>query len=77
MINEKLKKFRKERGLSLRALAEKSGISKSTLNDIETGKSNPSVETLAKIAKALDIKISDFFRAENDSIDDSELPSAC
>jgi transcriptional regulator with XRE-family HTH domain len=73
MINEKLKKIRKERGLSLRALAEKSGISKSTLNDIENGKSNPTTETLAKIAKALDIKISDFFRTENDSVDDPDL----
>jgi len=73
MINEKLKKIRKERGLSLRALAKKSGISKSTLNDIENGKSNPTTETLAKIAKALDIKISDFFRTENDSENDPDL----
>jgi transcriptional regulator with XRE-family HTH domain len=73
MINERLKKIRKEQGLSLRALAEKSGISKSTLNDIENGKSNPTTETLAKIAKALNIKVSDFFRTENDLEHDPDL----
>ncbi|AFK87736.1 transcriptional regulator [Thermoanaerobacterium phage THSA-485A] len=73
MINERLKKIRKEQGLSLRALAEKSGISKSTLNDIENGKSNPTTETLAKIAKALNIKMSDLFRTENDSENDPDL----
>ena len=73
MINERLKKIRKEQGLSLRALAEKSGISKSTLNDIENGKSNPTTETLAKIAKALNIKMSDLFRTENDPEHDPDL----
>ncbi|HGU6173175.1 TPA: helix-turn-helix domain-containing protein [Escherichia coli] len=73
MLNERLKKIRKERGLSLRALAEKSGISKSTLNDIETGKSNPSVETLTKIAKALNIEISYFFSDENDTMNNQDL----
>jgi transcriptional regulator with XRE-family HTH domain len=49
--------IRKERGLSLRALADLSDISVNTLSLIENGKSSPSVNTLQKISEALRIPI--------------------
>lgn len=64
MIGEKLQKFRKEKKLSLRALAEKAGISKSTLSDIEKGNTNPTTNTLNKLADALGISIEDLFKSE-------------
>lgn len=64
MIGEKLQKFRKERKLSLRALSEKAGISKSTLSDIENGNTNPTTNTLNKLAEALEISIEDLFKSE-------------
>ena len=59
MINKKIAikvKFeRMKRGFSQEELAFEAGISKTSIWKIETGKVSPTVETLAKIAKALDI----------------------
>lgn len=40
------------------------GISKSTLNNIENGKTSPTLHQLELIAKALNIKISDLYESE-------------
>ncbi len=45
-------------------LAEKSGIGKSTLNNIENGKVSPTLFQLETIAIALDVKITDLFESE-------------
>jgi transcriptional regulator with XRE-family HTH domain len=37
------------------------GMSKSTLSDITSGKKSPTVQTLARLANALKIRIGDFF----------------
>ena len=47
--------------LTLVRLAELSGISKSTLNNIENGKVSPTLVQLEAIAKALNLKITDLF----------------
>ena len=64
MIGEKIQKLRKEKNLSLRALAEKAGISKSTLSDIENGNTNPTTNTLNKLAIALNVSLEDLFKSE-------------
>lgn len=46
-------------GLMRRDLAEKVGISHRTMSAIETGERNPSIQTLKKIAEALDCKVDD------------------
>jgi XRE family transcriptional regulator, regulator of sulfur utilization len=53
IIGENLKRLRADRGLSLSALAETSGVSKSRLGQIERGEANPSVTTVWQIANAL------------------------
>jgi transcriptional regulator with XRE-family HTH domain len=53
--------LRDESGLSLRALADQSGVSVNTLSLIENGKSSPSVSTLQKISAALHVPIIAFF----------------
>jgi len=45
-------------------LAEKSGISKTTISQILLGQSNPTVETIEKIADALSVPVSYFFDDE-------------
>ncbi|MEW6261488.1 MAG: XRE family transcriptional regulator [Thermodesulfobacteriota bacterium] len=52
-LTERLKELRQTQGLTLKALAKKSGISITYLNQIERGKSNPSIGTLRKIAAAM------------------------
>ena len=48
-----LRRLRIARHLSLSGLARATGISKATLSGIESGRSNPTVETLAGLAGAL------------------------
>jgi transcriptional regulator with XRE-family HTH domain len=48
-----LKHLREERTLSLDQLSELTGVSKSMLRQIETGKSSPTIATLWKIANGL------------------------
>lgn len=50
-----LKKLRTERNLSLGQLAAESGISKTMLSDIEKGNSNPTINTIWKIANGLKV----------------------
>ena len=56
-----IKRIRKEKGISQEELAEKSGVSRPTISNLEN---NPDVvtttDTLQKIALALDVKVSDF-----------------
>ena len=53
-----------EKRFTLMELAKKSGIGKSTLNNIENGKVSPTLFQLETIAIALDVKITDLFESE-------------
>lgn len=55
---------RNEKRFTLMKLAEKSGLGKSTLNNIENGKVSPTLFQLEMIAIALDVKITDLFESE-------------
>jgi transcriptional regulator with XRE-family HTH domain len=52
-IGKTIKNVRKKKGLKLRELSERTGISISFLSDIENGRSNPSVKRLKRIADGL------------------------
>lgn len=54
-IAANLRCHRESRGLSLDQLAELTGVSKSMLRQIETGKSSPTIATLWKVANGLKI----------------------
>ena len=56
-----LRGLRAQRGLSMRALAEQSGLNVNTLSLIENGKTSPSVATLQMLAFALESPITAFF----------------
>ncbi|MHC1999554.1 helix-turn-helix domain-containing protein [Methylobacterium sp. CM6241] len=51
--------WREHRGMSAKQLAEKAGIAKPFLSQIETGKREGTVDTLRKIADALSLTIDD------------------
>lgn len=55
---------RDKKKITLMRLEELTGISKSTLNNIENGKVVPKITQLEKIAKALNMKITDLFESE-------------
>lgn len=54
-IKSRIKEARKKRGLTQKQLAEKLGVSTAMIAQYETGKRNPKIQTLEKIASALDI----------------------
>ncbi|MGF1449349.1 MAG: cupin domain-containing protein [Opitutales bacterium] len=62
-IGAELKVLRKARGLSLRALSERSGVTVGALSQIENNNSSPSVGTLRRILAALDSSMGEFFSA--------------
>ena len=61
-----IKRLRTEKGWSQAQLAVYSETSQPTVNQIETGKRNPSTETLAKLARTLGVEVVDLFpKAQN------------
>jgi transcriptional regulator with XRE-family HTH domain len=58
---DELRRIRKERGLSQQRLAELAKVDKVTIVHIEGGKVSPKVETLEKLATALEVEVADFF----------------
>jgi len=69
-VGSRVREIRHERGLSIRDLAEESGLAVNTLSLIENEKSSPSVKTLKQIAQALQIPLVSLF----ESVDSDRKP---
>jgi len=63
-VGMRLRSLREERNTSMRALARRSGLSANALSMIERGLTSPSVSTLHKLAGALEVPVTAFFRQE-------------
>lgn len=58
MIGKNIYEFRKKRGFTLSELAEKAGVSKSYLSNIERSiNQNPSIQVLEKLALVLEVDL--------------------
>ena len=53
----KIKEIRKQKGLTQKQLGDLCGIADSNIRKYENGKQNPKIETLQKIADALETPI--------------------
>ena len=60
-LGERLKEIRKIRGLTQEVLAEKVDLSPQYLSRLEGGHQSPSLETVAGLAEALDLELSELF----------------
>jgi transcriptional regulator with XRE-family HTH domain len=60
-VGQRLRELRAARSLSIRALAEQSGLNVNTLSLIENQRTSPSVSTLQQLAQTLHVPISAFF----------------
>ena len=67
-----LRRLRKERGLSQDVLSGLAGISRSHLSMIECASMEPTLDTLYKIAQALDIPVSEILRQQEAETKKSE-----
>lgn len=63
-LAENIQRLRKERGLSLSALAQAANVSKSTVFKLERRQANPSMDTLWSLAMALDVPFAALFTEE-------------
>ena len=58
-IGENIKNIRKEKGLTQAELGEKLSVSQQMIGQYENGKNSPQMDTLKKIATALEVNIVD------------------
>lgn len=59
-FSRRLVELRKAAGLSAYALAKAAGVSKQAVAKLEKGESAPSLETAARLARALGVSVADF-----------------
>lgn len=58
-FGQKVRKVRKQRGLTQEKLAELAGIDYSYVNLIENGRRNPSLKVMAKLSRILGVRLED------------------
>jgi transcriptional regulator with XRE-family HTH domain len=64
VVGAKIRAVRGDRGLTVRALAEAAGVSAAMVSQVERGISEPSLETLRHLARALQIPVFNLFQSE-------------
>ncbi len=61
-LGNNVKNLRRKKGYSIMKIRELTGLSKSTISELENDKSSPTAETLKKIADAIDVNVEEFFK---------------
>ena len=62
MVAERIKKIRKEKGITQEELAERAGLNRTHLYRLEGSKQNMTIRTLKLIADSLDVKVCDLVK---------------
>jgi transcriptional regulator with XRE-family HTH domain len=60
-VGEKIKQLRERKGLSLKEVADATGFSTALLSQMENHLVSPSLGSIIKLAKALEVRVGDFF----------------
>ena len=63
-VGVRVKALRESMGLSLRDLAERSGVGAATLSQVERGESSPTLAVAARIAEGLELTLSQLLRID-------------
>src|SRR5438046_8014839 len=63
-IGPRVRALREAEGLSLRELAERSGVSAPMLSQVERGETSPTLATAARIAAGLELSLSQLLRLD-------------
>jgi len=61
-FGNRMRKVRKQRGMSQLDLSHKSGLDLTTINEIENGNREPMLKTVWRIANALKVEMSEMFK---------------
>jgi transcriptional regulator with XRE-family HTH domain len=73
-IGQTIAANRAERGWSLRAFAETSGISLAYLSELENGRKEPSGATLEQLARAFNLPLADLLHQIADRLEEPQPP---
>ena len=65
-MKNNLEEIRKKSNYTQEELADKLGVSRQTINSLENGKYNPSIQLAFKLAKFFNLSIEALFRFEED-----------
>ncbi len=60
-FGSRVRKLREQKKMSQLDLAQKAGLDLTTINEIENGSRDPMLKTIWRIARALEVKLSDLF----------------
>lgn len=60
VVGLNVQRLRRERGLSQEELSFRSGFTRAYLSGLETGRRNPTIVSLVKLAAALDTEVEEF-----------------
>ncbi len=60
-LGSRLHEFRTARGLSLRAVAQQSGLTASFISQVERGRASPSIGSLSRLAEVFGVTVGQFF----------------
>jgi transcriptional regulator with XRE-family HTH domain len=63
-LGERIRGLRRERGLTLDLLAQRSGVSRAMISKLERGEKNPTVLVAAKVAEGLGVSLSQLVGVE-------------
>ena len=63
-VGPELRRIKEERGLTVKELAEKSGVSASTIRAVERGTREARGDTVAKLAKPLGLTFDEVWRLQ-------------
>ena len=63
-LGERVRGLRRERGLTLDLLAERSGVSRAMISKLERGEKNPTLVVAAKVAEGLGVRLSQLVGVE-------------
>ena len=72
-ILKRIDDLRKERGWSMYRLADEAGITQSTIANMFSRKTLPSISTLQEICQAFNISLSEFFGDSNNELNNNEF----
>ena len=63
-IESLVKQVRQTKNMTLSKLSEKSGVSRTHINDIENNLKSPSLIVMVQLAKALNVEITELYRVK-------------
>ncbi|PIQ92251.1 MAG: DNA-binding protein [Parcubacteria group bacterium CG11_big_fil_rev_8_21_14_0_20_39_22] len=61
-LGNNMKKLRLEKGMSQGDICRKLGVDRSYISNVESGKKNPTLSTITKLAKALGVSVGELLK---------------